>query len=309
MLNTKKKLYIIAGPTAVGKTDISLELAKRIDGEIISADSMQVYRGMDIGTAKLALEDRQGIRHHLIDILSPFDDFNIAIFQELAKKAIADIYERGKTPIIVGGTGFYIQAVLYDIEFNKEEENDSLRKSLYEEYELKGANHMHEKLAELDRDAADKIHPNNKKRLIRAIEYILKNSEKISEHNTVQSQKESVYDYRYFVLNMDRAKLYERINQRVDIMIRDGLPEEVRGLKEASCHAGMVSMKGIAYKELLEYLDEKISYEEAVDMIKQHTRNFAKRQLTWFKREEEAIWIDVDKFNTKDDILKYMLSM
>ena len=309
MLETNKKLYIIAGPTAVGKTEISLELAKRIEGEIVSADSMQVYKGMDIGTAKLGAEERQGIRHHLIDILSPFDDFNIAIFQRLAKKAIAEIYEKNKTPILVGGTGFYIQSVLYDIDFKQETADDKLRKELYEEYEQKGADYMYEKLINLDKAAADKIHPNNKKRLLRAIEYVLKNDEKISEHNSKQSQKDSEYDYRYFVLNMDRAKLYDRINKRVDLMIEGGLLQEVRRLKEASCHRAMVSMKGIAYKELLEHLEGEISLYDAIDKIKQNTRHFAKRQITWFKREKEAIWIDVDRFESKDSILEYMLNI
>ena len=280
-----KKLVIIAGPTAVGKTDISIAIAKKINGEIISADSMQVYKNMNIGTAKIKKEEMQGITHYLIDILDAKDEFNITIFQELAKKAIDEIYAKGKIPILVGGTGFYIQALLYDIEFEdeNEEEKTVLRRELELEYEEKGADFMYNKLLGYDKEAANSIHKNNKKRLIRAIEYAILNNKKISSHNIEQRSKESKYEYRFFVLTMDRTKLYERINYRVDLMFEEGLID-------------MTAMQGIGYKELFAYFEERLSLDEVKEEIKKDTRHFAKRQLTWFKREENAIWIDKDVY-------------
>lgn len=293
-----KKLVIIAGPTAVGKTDISIAIAKRINGEIISADSMQVYKNMDIGTAKIKKEEMQGITHYLIDILDVKDEFNITIFQELAKKAINEIYAKGKIPILVGGTGFYIQALLYDIEFEdeNEEEKTVLRRELELEYEEKGSDFMYNKLLGYDKEAANSIHKNNKKRLIRAIEYAILNNKKISSHNIEQRSKESKYEYRFFVLTMDRTKLYERINYRVDLMFEEGLIEEFKELLEYGCKKDMTAMQGIGYKELFAYFEEQLSLDEVKEEIKKDTRHFAKRQLTWFKREENAIWIDKDVY-------------
>lgn len=293
-----KKLVIIAGPTAVGKTDISIAIAKRINGEIISADSMQVYKNMNIGTAKIKKEEMQGITHYLIDILDVKDEFNITIFQELAKKAIDEIYAKGKIPILVGGTGFYIQALLYDIEFEdeNEEEKTVLRRELELEYEEKGADFMYNKLLGYDKEAANSIHKNNKKRLIRAIEYAILNNKKISSHNIEQRSKESKYEYRFFVLTMDRTKLYERINYRVDLMFEEGLIEEFKELLEYGCKKDMTAMQGIGYKELFAYFEERLSLDEVKEEIKKDTRHFAKRQLTWFKREENAIWIDKDVY-------------
>ena len=293
-----KKLVIIAGPTAVGKTDISIAIAKRINGEIISADSMQVYKNMNIGTAKIKKEEMQGITHYLIDILDAKDEFNITIFQELAKKAIDEIYAKGKIPILVGGTGFYIQALLYDIEFEdeNEEEKTVLRRELELEYEEKGTDFMYNKLLGYDKEAANSIHKNNKKRLIRAIEYAILNNKKISSHNIEQRSKESKYEYRFFVLTMDRTKLYERINYRVDLMFEEGLIEEFKELLEYGCEKNMTAMQGIGYKELFAYFEERLSLDEVKEEIKKDTRHFAKRQLTWFKREEKAIWIDKDVY-------------
>ena len=302
----KPRLYIIAGPTAVGKTKASLLFAKKMNAEIISADSMQVYRGMDIGTAKLREDEMQGIRHHLIDILSPFDEFNIAIFKELAKKAIEDIHNRGKEAVLVGGTGFYIQSVLYDTDFTTGDCDKELRESLSLEYDKKGAEYMYNKLKELDEKAAESIHPNNKKRIIRAIEYALSNDKKISEHNINERAKKSPYNYKYFVLNLERKKLYNRIEQRVDMMLKQGLLSEVKKLHELGCNKDMVSMRGIGYKEILTYLEGGISLEEAGELIKKETRHFAKRQITWFKREKEAIWLDIDDFANEEDLVNYM---
>ena len=303
----KPKLYIITGPTAVGKTKASLLFAKKMNAEIISADSMQVYRGMDIGTAKLREDEMQGIRHHLIDILSPFDEFNIAIFKELAKKAIEDIHNRGKEAVLVGGTGFYIKSVLYDTDFTTGDCDKELRESLSLEYDENGAEYMYNKLKALDEKAAESIHPNNKKRIIRAIEYALSNDKKISEHNINERAKKSPYNYKYFVLNLERKKLYNRIEQRVDMMLKQGLLAEVKKLHEFGCNKDMVSMKGIGYKEILTYLEGGISLEEAGELIKKETRHFAKRQITWFKREKEAIWLDIDDFANEEDLVNYMI--
>lgn len=308
MINEQKpKLYIIAGPTAVGKTKASLLFAKKMNAEIISADSMQVYKGMDIGTAKLREDEMEGIRHHLVDILSPFDEFNIAIFKELAKKAIEDIHSRGKESVLVGGTGFYIQSVLYDTDFTTGDCDKKLRDSLSLEYDEKGAVYMYNKLKDLDEKAAESIHPNNKKRIVRAIEYALSTDKKISEHNINERAKKSPYNYKYFVLNLERKKLYNRIEQRVDIMLKQGLLAEVKRLHELGCKKDMVSMKGIGYKEILEYLEGGISLEEAGELIKKETRHFAKRQITWFKREKEAIWLDIDDFANEEDLVNYMI--
>ena len=303
----KPKLYIIAGPTAVGKTKASLLFAKKINAEIISADSMQVYKGMDIGTAKLKENETEGIRHHLIDIFSPFDEFNIAIFKDLAKKAIEDIHSRGMEAVLVGGTGFYIQSVLYDTDFNTGESDKNLRESLSSEYDEKGADYMYNKLKALDEKSAEIIHPNNKKRIVRAIEFVLSTDKKISEHNINERSRKSPYNYKYFVLNSERKKLYNRIEQRVDMMIDQGLVDEVRKLHEIGCNKDMVSMKGIGYKEILKYIDGEIGLEEAIDLIKKETRHFAKRQITWFKREKEAIWLDIDDFTNEEELVEYMI--
>lgn len=302
-----RKLVIIAGPTAVGKTASSILLAKKIGGEIISADSMQVYRGMDVGTAKIRKEEMEGVPHFLIDAFDPDEEFNIVIFQQLAKQAMEEIYARGHIPMIVGGTGFYIQSILYDIDFSQGDgENEALREHLEKEYDLFGADAMQEKLRLLDPISADTIHKNNKKRVVRALEYALTQNEPISAHNEREKQKKSPYDYNFFVLNMDRKILYDRIEQRVDKMFDDGLVEEVRDLQHRGFHQNLVSMQGIGYKEVLEYLDGNCSLEEAIAQVKQSTRHFAKRQITWFKREKGAQWIDVTKFHSPQDLAEFM---
>lgn len=292
----KKKLIILAGPTGVGKTELSIKLAKKIGGEIISADSMQVYRHMDIGSAKIRKEEMQGISHYLIDCLSPFEEFSVRVFQDLAKEALEAIYAKGKTPILVGGTGFYIQALLYDIDFTENEDNTEIRMELERTAKEKGAHFLHEMLREIDSKAAEEIHENNVKRVIRAIEYYRLTNEKISEHNELQRQKESPYDGVFFVLTDERERLYKNIDKRVDCMLSAGLVEEVKKLKDMGCHRNMVSMQGLGYKEILAYLDGEYDLEQAVYLIKRDTRHFAKRQLTWFRREKDVIWVDKAQF-------------
>ena len=304
MIDTEKKpLIILTGPTAVGKTKASIGLAKAIGGEIISADSMQVYRHMDIGSAKITKEEMADVPHYLIDVLEPEEEFHVVRFQQMAKVAMTDIYSRGKIPIIVGGTGFYIQALLYDIDFTENEGDSVYREKLEALAKEKGAAYLHGQLAMVDPKSAEEIHANNIKRVIRALEFYHQTGQKISEHNERERQKESPYQFCYFVLNDRRECLYERIDQRVDQMIRNGLVQEVQTLKERGCTKQMVSMQGLGYKEIFSYLEGDCSLEEAVYIIKRDTRHFAKRQLTWFKRERDVIWVQKDELNYDDEKL------
>ena len=306
----KQPLIVLTGPTAVGKTSLSISLAKAVNGEIISADSMQVYKKMDIGSAKIRPEEMQGIPHYLVDVLEPEEEFHIVKFQQMAKKAMEDIYSRGKIPILVGGTGFYIQAVTKDIDFTEAQQENDYRKELEALAEEKGGEHLHEMLRKVDPVSADAIHAHNVKRVIRALEFYHQNGSPISAHNEEQKQHESPYNLAYFVLNMPRELLYERIDLRVDQMMKEGLLEEVARLKEEGCHRGMVSMQGLGYKEILAYLDGEYPLEEAVRVLKRDTRHFAKRQLTWFRREQEVIWVNKDQFSYQEDqILDYMLEV
>ena len=306
----KQPLIVLTGPTAVGKTSLSISLAKAVNGEIISADSMQVDKKMDIGSAKLRSEEMQGIPHYLVDVLEPEEEFHIVKFQQMAKKAMEDIYSRGKIPILVGGTGFYIQAVTKDIDFTEAQQENDYRKELEALAEEKGGEHLHEMLRKVDPVSADAIHAHNVKRVIRALEFYNQNGSPISAHNEEQKQHESPYNLAYFVLNMPRELLYERIDLRVDQMMKEGLLEEVSRLKEEGCHRGMVSMQGLGYKEILAYLDGEYPLEEAVRVLKRDTRHFAKRQLTWFRREQELTWVNKDQFSYQEDqILDYMLEI
>lgn len=304
---TKDKLIILAGPTASGKTAVSVDLAKRIGGEIISADSMQIYRGMDIGTAKITADEMQGVKHYLINVSDPKEDFNIVKFQNMVKCSIEEIKKNGHIPILVGGTGFYIQSIIYDINFDKEDDNGSIRKVLEEEYDKMGADFMYEKLKKIDSISAENIHKNNKKRIIRAIEYFLINNALISEHNELQRKKTSPYDFRFFVLNPKRDILYDRINKRVDKMVERGLVDEVKSLIESGLSIDNISMQGIGYKEIVEYLEGNIPLDKAVENIKQNTRHMAKRQVTWFKRERDVIYIDPFEFENNEKIVDYMV--
>lgn len=303
----KRPLIIITGPTAVGKTELSIKLSKAVGGEIISADSMQVYRHMDIGSAKVTKEEMDGVPHHLIDVLEPAEEFNVVLFQKMARQAAEEIESRGHIPILVGGTGFYIQALLYNIDFAENDEDRRLRRSLEEIAKEQGASALYEKLRAVDPESCEIIHANNVKRVIRAIEFYEKTGKKISAHNREQRQNISPYRFAYFVLNDDREKIYRQIDQRVDLMMERGLVEEVRALRAMGCSRGMVSMQGLGYKEILSYLEGEISQEEAVYLIKRDTRHFAKRQLTWFKREKEVTWIEKNVFDySSQNMLAFM---
>ena len=306
----KPPLLVLTGPTAVGKTKLSISLAKAINGEIISADSMQVYRHMDIGSAKIRKEEMEGVPHYLVDVLEPEEEFHIVKFQQMAKEAMKEIYSRNKIPILVGGTGFYIQSVTKDIDFTEAEQETAYRQELEALALEKGSSFLHEKLKEVDPQSAEEIHENNVKRVIRALEFYEQNGFPISQHNAEQKQRQSPYQLAYFVLNAPRPLLYERIDLRVDEMIQEGLVKEVQTLKERGCHRRMVSMQGLGYKEILDYLEGNCSLEEAVRILKRDTRHFAKRQITWFKREEDVTWVNKDDFDYNEEkILEYMLSV
>ncbi len=303
-------LLVLTGPTAVGKTKLSISLAKAVNGEIISADSMQVYRYMNIGSAKITKEEMDGVPHHLIDVLLPEEEFHIVRFQEMAKAAMEEIYQRGHIPILTGGTGFYIQAVTRDIDFTATHGDESYRNELEALAASEGPQCLHDMLLAVDPASAAEIHANNVKRVIRALEFYHENGQPISRHNQEQRQKESPYRLAYFVLNDERSRLYSRIDQRVDQMMEQGLLEEVRTLQQMGYTREMVSMQGLGYKEILAYLEGEYSLEEAVRILKRDTRHFAKRQITWFKREPDAIWLNKADYGYQEDaILHAMLNI
>ncbi|MCD8020602.1 MAG: tRNA (adenosine(37)-N6)-dimethylallyltransferase MiaA [Clostridiales bacterium] len=304
---SKNPLVILTGPTAVGKTSLSIKLAKSIDGEIISADSMQIYKKMNIGTAKICRDEMDGVPHFLVDELDPAEEFNVVRFQHMAKKAVESIYARGHIPIVVGGTGFYIQALLYDIDFSDHESAECYRQELAKTAEKRGKDYLYERLRQVDPEYAAGLHANNVKRVIRALEYYHETGEKLSSHNAKQQEKASPFQFVYFVLNQNREVLYDRINRRADHMIDMGLPDEVKSLVEEGYGRDLVSMQGIGYKEFFPYFDGEKTLEETVERIKQDTRHFAKRQLTWFRREKEVCWMDRENYENEDMILKEML--
>lgn len=303
----KEPLIILTGPTSVGKTSLSISLAKAVDGEIISADSMQVYKYMDIGTAKITEDEMQGVPHYLISEFNPDEEFNVFKFQQYAKKYIKTIRDKNKIPILVGGTGFYIQSVIYDINFEENDSDKSYRNELEGLLESKGSLYLHELLTKLDPLSAKEIHPNNGKRIIRALEYFHQTGESISVHNKEQREQESPYLYKYFVLNKDRASLYDTINNRVDIMIEKGLVDEVRSLKTMGYTKDLISMQGLGYKEILDFIEGNTTLDEAIEKLKRDTRHYAKRQLTWFRREKEVTWVNKDEFVDENAILDYLL--
>lgn len=312
MADERPKLIILTGPTAVGKTNLSIQLAKAVGGEIISADSMQVYKGMDVGSAKITPEEMQGVPHHLIDILEPWEDFNVVAFKEHCEQAMKEIITRGHIPILVGGTGFYIQAVLRDIDFTENDDDTEYRHDLEVLAQREGAQKLHDMLREIDAASAEAIPAGNVKRVIRAMEYYHLTGEPISVHNERERIRENAYNACYFVLNDDRDILYERIEKRVDIMLEQGLVEEVTALKAMGCKRGQTSMQGIGYKEILDYLDGECTLEEAICLIKRDTRHFAKRQLTWFRREKDVIWLNRQEFpreSADEAILEHMLAV
>lgn len=299
----KKPLIILSGPTAVGKTDLSIDLAKEVNGEIISADSMQVYKYMDIGSAKITPKEMRGVKHYLIDELLPDEEFNVVKFQQMAKEALNKVYAKGKIPIITGGTGFYIQALLYDISFTDTKE-DLYREKWKDFANEQGKEALHEELKKVDPDYAKEVHENNIKKVIRALSFYDATGTKLSLHNQEERQRSSPYNYLYFVLTMDRDLLYQRIDQRVDLMIAKGLLDEVKKLKQLGYTKKLVSMQGLGYKEILDYLEGKTTLEEALYILKRDTRHFAKRQITWFKREKDVIYIEKDQ-NSLAKLLAY----
>ena len=303
----KRPLIILTGPTAAGKTALSIGLAEALNGEIISADSMQVYRHMDIGTAKIKPGQMKGIRHYLIDELDPCEEFSAAVFKERCQRYMEEIYARGMVPILAGGTGFYIQSVLYSVDFSATEADSSYREELAAFAERMGNGALHERLAVVDREAAEAIHPNNVKRVIRALEYYKQTGRKISEHNEEQRKKESDYKFRYYVLSLPREILYERINRRVDLMKEEGLTQEVQELLKMGCTREMVSMQGLGYKEIIDALEGRDTLEHAYERIKQETRHFAKRQFTWFRRERDVTWLHKELFSGEEELLQYCI--
>ena len=304
----EKNMVILTGPTAVGKSALSIALAKALDTGIISADSMQVYKHMDIGSAKITPEEMQGVPHALIDVYEPDEPFHVVQFQHDAQTALEQLWDKGKLPLIVGGTGFYIQALLYDVDFSEEDADLKLRQKYAQLAQSEGAEALHAQLAQVDPQAAGQIHANNIKRVIRALEFYEKTGTPISAHNAAERAKQSPYGFAYFVLTDRREHLYERIDARVDAMMEQGLLDEVKKLHNMGYTRDLVSMQGLGYKELLAYLDGECSLDEAVYMIKRDTRHFAKRQLTWFRRERDVIWVDKPAFDYDEDkILSYML--
>ena len=302
----RTKLVIIAGPTASGKTDISLKLAADINGEIISADSMQVYKGMDIGTAKIRPEETQGIKHHMLDVAGPSDEFNAALYKEMAVNCIKDIASRGRIPIVTGGTGFYIDALFKDTRFTEHGDDPEYAAYLEDVLASLGSHGLHELLKETDPVSYEKIHENNIKRTMRALMYNHLTGRPLSDHNEEEKGRSSPYDAVYFVLTKDRERLYRDIELRVDMMFEEGLTDEVRSLRDSGCTKEMVSMQAIGYKEIFEYLEGGMTLSEAKELIKKNTRHYAKRQLTWFRAVKDAVWIYKDRFSSDETILDFM---
>ncbi|MBR2500464.1 MAG: tRNA (adenosine(37)-N6)-dimethylallyltransferase MiaA [Clostridia bacterium] len=300
-MEQKKKIIVIAGPTATGKTKLSIDIAKAYGGEIVSSDSVQIYKRLDIGSAKPTKEEMSGITHHLIDILEPYESFSVADFVERAKDSIEDILSRGKLPIVVGGTGLYISSLVDNVSFSAAETDHTLRGELNKRAETEGVLALYEELKKTDPVAAENIHPNNIKRVIRALEIYYQTGKTMTEHNTISKLTESPYDAKMYALSSDRELIYERINKRVDIMVKDGLLEEVSALLESGITKDMQSMQAIGYKEIIAYLEGDLSKDAAIDLVKQNSRHYAKRQLTWFKRDERYTWLDI---NDKIDITK-----
>jgi tRNA dimethylallyltransferase len=290
-LKQKEKLLVLIGPTAVGKTKLSIELAKRFNGEVISGDSMQIYKGMDIGTAKITEEEMEGIPHHLIDIKNPEEPFSVAEFQELVRAKITEITSRKKLPMIVGGTGLYIQSILYDYQFTEAASDLEFRRKLEQTAEEKGNEVLHQRLREVDPESAERIHPNNLRRVIRALEVHRCTGKTMTEYQQEQ-QPELLYDSCLIGLTMDRELLYNRINKRVDLMMEQGLVEEVQVLYDKGI-SDCQSIQAIGYKELYEYFDGRITMEDAVENLKQNSRRYAKRQLTWFRNKMEVEWFEM----------------
>ena len=295
----KNKVIVIVGPTASGKSGVAVEVAKKINGEIVSADSMQIYREMNIGTAKVTEEEMQGVKHYLIDVVEPNEEFSVAKYKVLAEEAIDEIIEKNKTPIVVGGTGLYVNTLVNGVELTEEKDNDAIRRQLEKRYEIEGIEKLYHELESIDPESAMKIDKNNTRRVIRALE-IYHNTGKTKSQLDKESLKEVKYDYKMFGILTDKEELHKRINYRVDKMIDDGLINEVESLRNRYKFS-KTALQGIGYKEVIKFLDNKISKEEMIELIKQETRKYAKRQMTWFKRDIRIQWYSLDKI--VDEIL------
>ncbi|NLP28107.1 MAG: tRNA (adenosine(37)-N6)-dimethylallyltransferase MiaA [Clostridia bacterium] len=304
----KKDLIVIAGPTAVGKTAVSVKLANKIKGEIISADSMQIYKHMDIGSAKVSETEMEGIPHYMIDIVEPWENFSAAEFKTLAEGYINLIGAKNKIPMLVGGTGLYINSIICNYSFTEAHKDEEYRSHLENLAANKGKIHLYKNLEEVDPITAAELHPNNLKRVIRALEVYKLTGRPFSQYKIDDSQRYDIpYNLYYYVLNMNRSLLYERINKRVDIMLEEGLIDEVKKLADMGCKANMQAMKGIGYKEILYYLQGSLTLKEAIEMIKKGSRNYAKRQLTWFRKDSRVRWINKDDFSSEEDIVNHIL--
>ena len=304
-----KPLLILAGPTAVGKSDISVKVAKALGGECISADSIQVYKGLNIGSGKITEEEMEGIPHHLLDILNPEEDYDASAFQRMAREKVEEIYRRERLPILVGGTGFYIQAMLRDIDFQEEDEaeKERLRSRLEKEMEVRGSTALHEELKQVDSVSAEEIDPHNRQRIMRALEYFYLHKSPISKHNREEKEKEALYDSLFLVLNRNREDLYEGINARVEKMFRDGLVSEVEAFSNKGYTEHSPGFKGIGYREIFPYLRGECSLSECKALIQQNSRHYAKRQLTWFKREKETIFVKAENFQSREEEAEWII--
>ena len=304
-----KPLLILAGPTAVGKSDFSVKVAKALGGECISADSIQVYKGLTIGSGKIAEEEMEGVPHHLLDILNPEEDYDASAFQRMAREKVEEIYRRERLPILVGGTGFYIQAMLRDIDFKEEDEaeKERLRSRLEKEMEVRGSTALHEELKQVDSVSAEEIHPHNRQRIMRALEYFYLHKSPISKHNREEKEKEALYDSLFLVLNRNREDLYEGINSRVEKMFRDGLVSEVEAFSNKGYTEHSPGFKGIGYREIFPYLRGECSLSECKALIQQNSRHYAKRQLTWFKREKETIFVEAENFKSREEEAEWII--
>lgn len=307
-MKEKNDLFILIGPTAIGKTSLSIELAQKLDGEIISADSMQIYKYMDIGSAKINKEEMKGIPHYLIDIILPNEEFTVANFKDNATSLIKDINNKNKLPIVVGGTGLYINSLVYDLKFTEVSPNEDIRNDLEYLANKNGNEYLHQELQKIDKNSAAKISINDRKRIIRAIEIYKITKIPMSEHNENFRTPINTYNLTMIGLNIDRAKLYDRINQRVDMMVNQGLIEEVKKLISMGYNKELVSMQGIGYKEIIMFLEGSLSLEQAINLIKQGTRNYAKRQLTWFKRDDRIKWFNIDESISNDILIKEIIN-
>jgi len=303
-----KDLFILAGPTGIGKTKISIDIARELSGEIISADSMQIYKKMDIGSAKISSDEMNGVKHHLIDFLNPSENFSVAEFSNLAKKSIEEIITENNLPMLIGGTGLYINSLIYNYNFAETNKDEDYRKELEQLALEKGVDYVHNMLKAVDEVSYNKLYPNDLKRVIRALEVYKVTRIPISEAAKNDEIFNIPYKVYYYVLNMNREKLYERINHRVDLMIEAGLLEEVAKLEKEGYTTEMQSMKGIGYKELLQYLHGEVSKEKAIENIKQFSRNYAKRQLTWFRKDPRVKWVDKDSFSNDDEVAKFIIN-